>query len=81
MSCFDMKPGFQAPCKKPHLSLIYGELSEESKEQARKIVRKDFEQDILKSTFEMSTVELWKTGGGLEGITQWKHVADFYLKA
>ena len=79
MNSFDMKPGFQAPCKKPHISLIYGELSQESKDQARKVVRKIFEKDILESTFEMSTIELWKTGGGLEGVTQWKHVADVNL--
>ena len=42
-------------------------------------MRKIFEKDILESTFEMSTIELWKTGGGLEGVTQWKHVADVNL--
>ena len=79
MKRFGMEPGFQAPCRKPHLSLLYGELSHEAKEEARKVVKNDFEQDIFQTTFQMNTIELWNTGGGLEGVTKWYHVADIEL--
>ena len=79
MNSFDMEPGFQTPCKKPHISLLYGEFTEEDKLQARNAVRKDFTNEILGSTFKMNTIELWETGGGVEGIPQWKHVAKVNL--
>ena len=75
MKRLDMEPGFQAPCRKAHLSLLYGNLLEESKEEARAIVRRDFGKGIFGNSFPMKTVELWKTGGGLEGISKWSHVA------
>ena len=75
MKSLDMEPGFQAPCRKAHLSLLYGNLVEDSKEEARTIVRRDFGKAIFDNSFEMKTVELWKTGGGLEGISKWSHVA------
>ena len=80
MKNLDMEPGFQAPCRKAHLSLLYGNLAENSKEEARTIVRRDFGKDIFENSFPMKTVELWKTGGGLEGIPKWSHVAAVCLQ-
>ena len=79
MKSFDMEPGFQAPCRKPHLSLVYGHLSEESKEKARSFVRTSFDKDIFETSFQMKTIELWRTGGGLEGVNEWSHVATINL--
>ena len=80
MNRLDMDPGFQTPCRKAHLSLLYGNLLEESKEEARAIVRRDFGKGIFGNSFPMKTVELWKTGGGLEGISKWSHVAVVCLQ-
>ena len=79
MKSFDMEPGFQAPCRKPHLSLLYGHFPDKSKEEAHRIVRNDFEKDIFQTVFQMGTVELWNTGGGLEGVPKWNHVGDIAL--
>ena len=49
MKSLDMEPGFQAPCRKAHLSLLYGNLVEDAKEEARTIVRRDFEKGIFDS--------------------------------
>ena len=74
MKRLDMEPGFQAPCRKAHLSLLYGNSTEDSKEEARTIVQRDFGKSIFENSFPMKTVELWKTGGGLEGVPKWSHV-------
>ena len=79
MKRLDMEPGFQAPCRKAHLSLLYGNLVEDSKEEARTIVRRDFGKGIFEHSFPMKTVELWKTGGGLESIPKWRQVAAVCL--
>ena len=79
MPRFGQQPGFQAPCRKPHLSLIYGEFSNELKEQARKIVKNDYKGSIFEEIFEMHSLELWKTGGGLDGVPDWQHLATLSL--
>ena len=79
MTIFGFEPGFQAPCKKPHLSLVYGEFSTKSKDEARDIVNKIYKKDILDAKFEMHTIELWQTGGGLDGVSKWQHVAGMSL--
>ena len=76
---FGFEPGFQSPCKKPHLSLVYGEFSNKSKHEARDIVNKIYKKDVLEATFEMHTIELWQTGGGLDGVSKWQHVAAVSL--
>ena len=79
MKGFDMKPGFQAPCKKPHLSVLYGHFSEKLKEEAQRIVRNDYKEEIFQTTFQMGNIELWNTGGGLQGVTKWNHIGDIAL--
>ena len=79
MNRFDMKPGFQPPCQKPHLSLLYGNFSNNPKEEAQRIVRDNFGKEIFQTIFEMGQIELWKTGGGLEGVPKWKQVVQIPL--
>ena len=79
MTRFGQQPGFQAPSRKPHLSLLYGEFSNDLKEEAREIVKEDYKGSIFEETFEMHTLELWETGGGLDGVPKWQHLATLSL--
>ena len=78
MTRFHQQPGFQAPCRKPHLSLLYGEFSDQIKEEARDIVRQEY-KNIFEEVFEMHTLELWQTSGGLDGVSKWQHVKSLCL--
>ena len=57
MTRFHQQPGFQAPCRKPHLSLLYGEFSDQIKEEARDIVKQEY-KNIFEEVYEMHTLEL-----------------------
>ena len=78
MTRFHQLPGFQAPCRKPHLSLLYGEFSDQIKEEARDIVKQEY-KNIFEEVFEMHTLELWRTDGGLDGVSKWQHVKSLCL--
>ena len=79
MNQFGMKPGFQAPCQKPHLSLLYGNFSTELKKEAQNTVQDEFGNEIFQTVFEMDQIELWNTGGGLDGVHKWKQLVQMSL--
>ena len=66
-------PGFQPPCRKPHLSLFYGVSSQEKQEEMQCFVREKY-PEIFRKCYCVEYIELWKTGGGIDGIKNWQFV-------
>jgi len=74
MRRYGMTPGFQAPCKVPHMSLMYVEEEEEEMQRKKKaFIESDF-SSLFDTDFRMKNLELWKTKGGFKGIENWEKV-------
>lgn len=64
----------------PHLSLIYGNLATEQKEEAKQFVTAG-SNDLLRDTeFMVSSLQLWRTEGGDKLMTTWEKLADIPLE-
>ena len=79
MTGFGMEPGFQAPCQKPHLSLLYGIFPKEIQKEACQIAKSNFGKQMLSKSYVMGQLELWKTGGGLNGVSEWRKICEISL--
>lgn len=56
----------------PHLSLLYGDLTEEEKEKAR---AEELAEGIVGTTFEISKIALFKTDPQDTSLKSWEKVA------
>ena len=72
--------GFQAPSKKPHLSLLYGENghSEEQQKSARELVQMKY-GEVLEAKHTMDRLEVWVCAGGFHGIKEWQLIGSVPL--
>ncbi|RWR86444.1 cyclic phosphodiesterase-like protein [Cinnamomum micranthum f. kanehirae] len=62
----------------PHLSLLYGDLTDEEKDRAVERV-KFHDQDICNLSFEVSRLALYKTDTEDKTLKSWEKVADWNL--
>lgn len=62
----------------PHLSLLYGDLTDEEKGRAVERV-KIHDQDICNLSFEVSRLALYKTDTEDKTLKSWETVADWNL--
>ncbi|XXG77422.1 hypothetical protein AAC387_Pa08g1577 [Persea americana] len=62
----------------PHLSLLYGDLTDEEKDRAVDTV-KFHDQDICNLSFEVSRLALYKTDTEDKTLKSWEKVADWNL--
>lgn len=63
----------------PHLSLIYGDLKDEDKRQAKASAEEKFGDILLSSEFLVSRLSLWATDTEDKLLTSWKMVAEYPL--
>ncbi|KAJ6844140.1 cyclic phosphodiesterase-like [Iris pallida] len=63
----------------PHLSLLYGDLTEEEKEKARKRVE-ELDKEIRSLTFEVSSIGLFRTDTQDKTLKSWEMVEVVNLK-
>ncbi|CAD5182277.1 unnamed protein product [Musa acuminata subsp. malaccensis] len=62
----------------PHLSLLYGDLTEEEKERARQRVEA-LDKEILSLSFEVSALALYKTDTEDKSLESWEQVELCHL--
>ena len=58
---------------------MYGNFSAELKNEAQMIVQNEFGKEIFQTVFEMDQIELWNTGGGLDGVPKWIQLVQMSL--
>ncbi|CAN0853634.1 Cyclic phosphodiesterase, partial [Linum grandiflorum] len=62
----------------PHLSLLYGDMSDEEKKKAQeKTVQLD--GSINSMSFPISRLELWKTDTGDKSLKSWEKISEYIL--
>ncbi|KAG6550297.1 hypothetical protein Mapa_008258 [Marchantia paleacea] len=64
----------------PHLSLIYGDLSDEDKQSARAVAEEKYGQLFTNSEFVVSKFSLYETDPDDKLLKTWKLIAEFPLE-
>eukprot|EP00897_Mesotaenium_endlicherianum_P005409 jgi/Mesen1/4897/ME000244S04086 len=65
----------------PHLSLLYGDLSDEQKGEAMEIVRTKYADVLVNSEFLVSSLALYRTDGEDKLLASWEKVGEYALEA
>ncbi|CAM6091646.1 unnamed protein product [Calypogeia fissa] len=64
----------------PHLSLLYGGLTDEDKKKGKALAEEKFGDILVNSEFVVSSLTLWTTDTEDKLLTSWKKVAEFPLQ-
>ncbi|CAL1410449.1 unnamed protein product [Linum trigynum] len=62
----------------PHLSLLYGDLSDKEKEKVQEKAM-ELDDSISNLSFEISSLELWKTDTEDKSLESWEKISEFNL--
>ncbi|CAI0475620.1 unnamed protein product [Linum tenue] len=62
----------------PHLSLLYGDLTDEEKKKAQEKALQ-LDDSINSLSFEISSLELWKTDTEDNSLKSWEKISEFNL--
>eukprot|EP00250_Pteridium_aquilinum_P014949 c22299_g1_i1 orf=476-1099(-) len=70
----------EKPCYMPHLSLLYGDRTDEEKEKAKLLVEENYGPDLCDTEFRVSSLCLYSTDINDKLLTSWKKVAEYPLE-
>lgn len=64
----------------PHLSLLYGDLTPENKEKAKKLVEDECSLDLCNTQFRVSSLCLYSTDTNDKLLASWRKIAEYPLE-
>ena len=70
---------FAPPSQLPHVSLLYGEHSQEKRRMITTWVRETHPWADEGISFPVKELQLWQTSGGLSGVSSWSKLETYQL--
>lgn len=64
----------------PHLSLLYGDITDEDKQEAKKMVEEEFGPLLCNTQFQVNSLCLYSTDVNDKLLNSWRKVAEYALE-